>query len=47
MQWHGEKPHTYINGSAPIDGVYHSPNLEVTAIANYPFMKVSATIVRY
>ncbi len=36
-QWHGEEPHTYIDGSAPIDGVYHSPNLEVTAIAQLSF----------
>ncbi len=36
-QWHGEEPHTYINGSAPIDGVYHSPNLEVTGIAQLSF----------
>ena len=32
MQWQGDEPHTYINGSVPIDGVYHSPNLEVTAL---------------
>jgi hypothetical protein len=36
-QWHGEEPHTYIDGSAPIDGLYHPPNLEVTAIAQLPF----------
>jgi hypothetical protein len=37
MQWHGEEPHTYIDGSAPVDGVYHSPNLEVMAIAQLSF----------
>jgi hypothetical protein len=36
-RWHGEEPHTYIDGSAPIDGVYHSPNLEVMAIAQLSF----------
>ncbi len=36
-QWHGEEPHTYIDGSVPIDGVYHSPNLEVMAIVQLSF----------
>ncbi len=37
MQWHGEEPHTYIDGSAPFDGVYHSSKLEVMAIAQLSF----------
>ncbi len=36
-QWHGEEPHIYIDGSAPSDRVYHSPNLEVMAIAQLSF----------
>ncbi len=36
-QWHGEEPHIYIDGSAPIDEVYHSPNLEVMVIAQQSF----------
>ncbi len=37
MQWQGDEPHTYIDGSEPIDGVYHSPNLKVTALAQLSF----------
>ncbi len=32
MQWQGPEPHTYINSRKPIDGVYHSQDLEVTAV---------------
>ncbi len=33
----GTEPNTYIDGSAPIDGVYHSPKLEVTAFTQLSF----------
>jgi hypothetical protein len=33
----GSEPNTYINGSAPIDGAYHSPELEVTAVTQLSF----------
>ena len=29
--WGEQEPNTHISGSKPIDGVYHSPNLEVTS----------------
>ncbi len=37
MQWQGPEPHTYINGREPIYGVYHSQDLEVTAVVRLSF----------
>ncbi len=38
-RWHKEAPHTFINGSKPIDGIYHTHDLEITAITQLSFHK--------
>lgn len=34
---HGVEPRTYIRGKGPIDAVYHTPSLEITAVAQLSF----------
>jgi hypothetical protein len=36
-RWHKEAPHTFIDGSEPIDGIYHTHDLEITAITQLSF----------
>jgi hypothetical protein len=38
-RWHEEAPHTFIDGSKPIDSVYHTHNLEIMAITQLSFHK--------
>jgi hypothetical protein len=38
-RWHKEAPHTFINGSKPIDGVYHTQDQEIMAITQLSFHK--------
>jgi hypothetical protein len=38
-RWHKEAPHTFIDGSEPIDGIYYTHNLEIMAILQLSFHK--------
>jgi hypothetical protein len=38
-RWHKEAPHTFIDSSKPIDGIYHTHNLDITAITQLSFHK--------
>jgi hypothetical protein len=35
--WDGIKPHTYVGGKEPIDAVFHSPDLNITATMQLSF----------
>jgi hypothetical protein len=37
QHWGEEEPHTFIGGVDPIDGVWHTPNLEVSALVQLSF----------
>ena len=37
LHWGGEEPHTFIGGVEPIDGVWHTPDLEVSALVQLSF----------
>jgi hypothetical protein len=37
--WGNEEPHTFIGGVEPIDGVWHTPHLEVSAVVQLSFHK--------
>ena len=37
QHWGNKEPHTFISGVEPIDGVWHTPNLEVSAVVQLSF----------
>ena len=37
QNWRNEEPHTFIGGVEPIDGVWHTANLEVSAVVQLSF----------
>ncbi len=37
QEWGINEPHTYLRGTEPIDGVWHSHNLEITATLQLSF----------
>ncbi len=37
QNWGNDKPHTFIGGVEPIDGVWHTPHLEVSAVVQLSF----------
>jgi hypothetical protein len=37
--WGDKEPHMYIGGVEPIDGVWHTPDLEVLAVLQLSFHK--------
>ena len=37
QNWGNVEPHTYIGGTEPIDGVWHTPDLEVSAVSQLSF----------
>ena len=39
QNWGNEEPHTFIGGVEPIDGVRHTPNLEVSTVVQLLFHK--------
>ena len=40
LTWRGSKPQTFVFGKGqPIDGLYHSPELEITSVMQLPFLE--------
>ena len=37
QHWRNKEPHTFIGGVEPIDGVWHTPDLEVSAVVQLSF----------